>query len=130
MGVNTKINNSYYLMLGEMNVIGGNVFEEVTKDKVSADLSINTDVVLKKIGNLNEMMHLAKGHKGFTNLSLIYQTLSNTSDTRLTTRQIADICGLSIYVTRNWLTKLNEAGLIHCHFFDGKSLGWSMVCND
>ncbi|WP_223949842.1 FaeA/PapI family transcriptional regulator [Citrobacter braakii] len=71
-------------------------------------------------------MHLAKGRKGLTNLSTIHQTLSITSEAGLTTRQIADNCGLSIYVTRNWLTKLNQAGLICCHLFDGKYLYWSI----
>ncbi|EGT5655782.1 hypothetical protein JD793_001900 [Citrobacter braakii] len=84
------------------------------------------DVSLNNIENLNETMHLAKGRKGLTNLSTIYQTLSTSSETGLTTRQIADNCGLSIYVTRNWLTKLNQAGLICCHLFDGKSLYWSI----
>ncbi|PAX77381.1 hypothetical protein CIK43_23410 [Citrobacter sp. TSA-1] len=128
MSSNVVNDNVYNLLLGETerNIIGKSLSEKDAKEELSGDSSIKTDVALRKIGKLNETMRLAKGRKGYANLSLIYQALSTTSEAGLTTRQIADICGLSIYVTRNWLTKLNEAGVICCHLFDGKSLGWTI----
>ena len=126
--VNAVNDNLYYLLLGETkkNIIGKSLSEKDAKDEFSGDASIKIDVALREIGKLNETIGLAKGRKGFANLSLIYQALSVTNEAGLTTRQIADICGLSIYVTRNWLTKLNEAGVICCHLSDGKSLGWTI----
>lgn len=128
MNSNAVNDNDYCLVLGEAerNIIGKSLSENDAKCELSGDVSIKTEIAIRKIRKLNETMHLAKGRKGFDNLSLIYQALSTTSESKLTTRQIADICGLSIYVTRNWLTKLNEAGVICCHLFDGKSLGWTI----
>jgi len=128
MSSNAVNDDFYYLLLGETekNIIGKSLSEKDANDEFSGDASIKIDVALREIGKLNETIGLAKGRKGFANLSLIYQTLSVTTEAGLTTRQIADICGLSIYVTRNWLTKLNEAGVICCHLSDGKSLGWTI----
>ncbi|TQI78362.1 FaeA-like protein [Serratia fonticola] len=85
-------------------------------------MSIAVDIDIIQNTEFNNFLKECK--KGLATINRIHQSLLEAASEGLTTRQVSDICDISIYVARHWLARLKEVDIVRSSPVNGKSLRW------